>query len=82
MYTGWDGSWKHIAVTITSNEVATLYIDGAYFDSTSLSLDGCISATTIGTIGQHNVYGVSLTGDIAEVRMSSAIEYSSGFTPQ
>jgi hypothetical protein len=82
LYTGWDGSWKHIAVTITSNDVATLYIDGAYFDSTSLSLDGCISATTIGTIGQHNVYGVSLTGDIAEVRMSSAIEYSSGFTPQ
>ena len=41
-----------------------------------------MSATTIGTIGRHNVYGGSLLGDIAEVRMSSAIEYSGGFTPQ
>ena len=47
-----------------------------------LSADGCMSATTIGTIGRHNVYGNSLEGDIAEVRMSSAIEYTSGFTPQ
>ena len=82
MYAGWDGSWKHIAVTITSSEVATLYIDGVWFDSAQLSADGCMSATTIGTIGRHNVYGSSLLGDIAEVRMSSAIEYTSGFTPQ
>ena len=82
LYAGWDGSWKHIAITITSNEVATLYIDGVWFDSAQLSADGCMSATTIGTIGRHNVYGGSLLGDIAEVRMSSAIEYSGGFTPQ
>ena len=77
LYTGWDGSWKHIAVTITSSELATLYIDGVFFDS-AMSADGCMSATTIGTIGRHNVYGNSLEGDIAEVRMSSAIEYTSG----
>ena len=82
LYTGWDGTWKHIAVTITSNEVATLYVDGVFFDSAVLSSDGCISATTIGTIGRHNVYGGSLVGDIAEVRMSSTIEYYSPFTPQ
>lgn len=69
-------------VPITSTEVATLYVDGVFFDSTILSSDGCISATTVGTIGRHNVYGGSLVGDVAEVRMSSSIEYYSTFTPQ
>lgn len=82
LFTDWDGTWKHIAVTITSTEVATLYVDGVFFDSAILSSDGCISATTIGTIGRHNVYGGSLVGDVAEVRMSSSIEYYSTFTPQ
>lgn len=82
LYTGWDGTWKHIAITITSSEVAKLYIDGTLFDTAVLSSDGCISSTTIGTIGRHNVYGGSLVGDVAEVRMSSSIEYSGNFTPQ
>lgn len=82
LFTGWDGTWKHIAITITSNEIATLFINGTFFDSAVLSSDGCISSTTIGTIGRHNVYGGSLVGDIAEVRMSSAIEYYGTFTPQ
>ena len=80
-YTGWDGSWKHVAVTIDTGHVATLYIDGISQGTRTLSSDGCMSATTIGTIGRHNVYGNAILGDIASIRMSSALVYSGNFTP-
>lgn len=82
LYTGWDGSWKHVAVTINTSHVAKLYIDGTLFGSATLSSDGCMSAVTLATIGRHNVYGSAILGDIASVRMSSAIEYTTNFTPQ
>ncbi len=81
LYTGWDGSWKHVAITITTGHVATLYIDGISMGSSALSYDSCMSATTIGTIGRHNVYGNAIPGDIASIRMSGEIVYSNNFSP-
>ena len=65
-------SWKHIAITITSND----FLDGVWWPDMPT-----MECNHDRPIGRHNVYGGSLLGDM-EVRMSSAIEYSGGFTPQ
>ena len=79
LYTGWDGSWKHVAVTITTGHVATLYIDGISMGSSTLSYDSCMSATTTGTIGRHNVYGAIL-GDLPSIfRINCLLKFSPAY---
>ncbi len=81
LYTGWDGTWKHLAVTVDTSHVARLFIDGTLHSAKTLSRDGCISSTVTGALGRAPSSSTAMDGQIGAVRMSTGLLYSSTFTP-
>ena len=84
LYAGWDGSWKHIAITITSN--------GEPMHTLHRRCVVRFSPIVSGWMYERNhdrhyrstqrIRWFTWRAISRRVRMSSAIEYSGGFTPQ
>jgi len=85
LYEGWDGSWKHIAVTVDSSHNAEMFVDGSSIGTAALNRDWCMSGQLHGAIGGSDTTAWAageLDGQIANVRMSNAVVYDTTFTPE
>jgi hypothetical protein len=79
-WSDWDGSWKHIAVTVDSSAIAYLYIDGSFYGAAALSWDGGVSGSPYTGALAYSQWDW-LEGAMAGARFSSTMRYTSDFEP-
>jgi len=72
-------TWYHVAVTWQSGTSAKVFVNGVLENSTASNLS--IASSTSWQIGREGAQTSYFTGYISNARVSSAILYSSNFTP-
>jgi len=72
-------TWYHVAVTWQASTSAKVFINGVLENSTTSNLS--IASSTSWQIGREGAQASYFTGYISNARVSSAILYSSTFTP-
>ncbi len=76
-----DNAWHHIAF-VKNSSTLTIYIDGASSGTTTDTTTGTTTNSTALTFGRSlTTLGRWTNGTIDEVRISSAVRYTSAFTP-
>jgi Concanavalin A-like lectin/glucanases superfamily len=80
-----DGSWHHLAATVTSAGLFTLYVDGTSSATYSLSLGSAnfdnISPSTVKYNGSFSGSPVIWPGSVDEMAIWNYLKYTTNFTP-
>lgn len=71
--------WHHLAVTRTTGNVYTIYVNGVSVGSTTYNVS--LGAPSPHLIGYNTFNGASLLGYINSFRVTSSLVYTTNFTP-
>lgn len=76
-----DGAWHHVAVTIDATAGAIVWVDGVNAGSDSAVTAAQTVASGAFGIGAQGANAFVWSGGVDEVRASSTVRYTAGFTP-